>query len=138
MVSRCLALIATLQDFSNKTTINQHHQPQGLRMMCHFKRTKKMRPTERITPTMIDTRDQFLRLVCEELKISPLDVMSKRRDSRTSMARHLIMWGLHQYTEATTTQIGQLMGRDHATVCYGIGAVETNVTMPITKRQGKY
>lgn len=82
---------------------------------------------------MIDTRDQFLRLVCDELKISPLDVMSKRRDGRTSMARHLIMWGLHQYPEATTTQIGQLMGRDHATVCYGIGAVEINVTMPYHK-----
>lgn len=96
-----------------------------------------MRPIERITPTMIDTRDQFLRLVCDELKISPLDVMSKRRDSRTSMARHLVMWGLHQYTEATTTQIGHLMGRDHATVCYGIGAVETNVTMPYHKEARK-
>lgn len=89
-----------------------------------------MRPIERITPHMVDCRDQFLRLVCDEMHLNAIDVMSRKRTSRLTMARHIIIWGLHRYTDATSTQIGHLMMRDHATVLYAIGAVEDNLPMP--------
>lgn len=89
-----------------------------------------MRPIERITQKMFSDHAAYLRLVCDEMKVSALDVMSKKRDQRTTMARHLVMWALHRFTDATSTQIGNMMCRDHASVLYGIGAVEDNLRMP--------
>ncbi len=90
-----------------------------------------MRPIEHVTKQMAQDRDKFLKLVCDEMEVNALDVMSGRRGCRrVTMARHLVMWALHNYTYATSSQIGAAMGRDHATVLYGIGAVETVSKMP--------
>lgn len=89
-----------------------------------------MRSIEHVTKQMAQDRDEFLKLVCDEMEVSALCVMSRKRDRRTSMARHLVMWALHKYSYATSTQIGAILGRDHASVLYGIGAVETVSKMP--------
>ena len=92
---------------------------------------------EKVEPEMIAQRDEFIRLVCDELNVPAIDVMSKKRDARTSMARHIIMWAMHRYSTASSMQIGCLMGRDHASVLYGIGAVESNMLMPYHKELRK-
>jgi ATPase involved in DNA replication initiation len=89
-----------------------------------------MRPTDNVSKKMICDRDEFLRLVCDELNVSPLDVMGEKRDERTTRARHLVMWALHTCCKASKTQIGAAMGRNHATVLYALRAVDNAIETP--------
>lgn len=87
-----------------------------------------------ITQQMLEVRDELIALVGERLDIHPNAILSRRRDARTTMARHIVMWSLYKATEASTTQIGAMMGRDHASVVYAIGEVYNNMTMPYHKQ----
>jgi chromosomal replication initiation ATPase DnaA len=87
-----------------------------------------------ITQQMLTMRDELIAQVAERLDMHPNAIMSRRREARTTMARHIVMWSLYKATEASTTQIGAMMGRDHASVVYAIGEVYNNMTMPYHKQ----
>ena len=80
--------------------------------------------------TMIADRNKCLSMVCALMGVAPVAVMGRKRDQRTSMARHIVMWALrlHQYS---LPQIGFLMARNHGGVYYAIRKIEDNIALNV-------
>jgi chromosomal replication initiator protein len=52
--------------------------------------------------------------------LSPDDITGKKRDLKTSHARHVAMYLLRQQNHTNLSQIGKILGnRDHSTVVHG-------------------
>lgn len=64
-------------------------------------------------------RDDTLRMVCKELKVSPAAVIGKSRNPHIAMARHIVMWAL-QWQGLTQHEVGWLMARHHTAVTYAM------------------
>lgn len=78
---------------------------------------------------MVGNHDRYIRLVCDYLHVLPLAIMSRRRDSRTAMARHIVMWALYNHPDYSTPNIGWLMGRNSSCVHHAIIKVRDMVNM---------
>ena len=78
---------------------------------------------------MVGNRDRYIRLVCDYLHVLPLAIMSRRRDSRTAMARHIVMWALYNHPEYSTLDIGWLMGRNSSCVNHAVAKVRDMVNL---------
>ena len=100
-------------------------------MILHHRRLKTFSSDmeDKIT-TMIADRNKCLSMVCALMGVAPVAVMGRKRDQRTSMARHIVMWALrlHQYS---LPQIGFLMARNHGGVYYAIRKVEDNIALNV-------
>ena len=59
--------------------------------------------------------------------VDPELVRGKSRTRKVVLARQAAMYVLCQELELSTTQVGRLLRRDHATVCYGLQSVETRM-----------
>lgn len=68
---------------------------------------------------MTAMRDDTLRMVCKELKVSPVAVMGKGRNPHIAMARHIVMWAL-QWQGLTQHEVGWLMARHHTSANYAM------------------
>jgi len=69
-----------------------------------------------------------IRAVADYYAMSPEDITSKRRDLRTSRARHIVMYLLRQQNNCNLTEIGQILGdRDHSTVIHGCAKISSEI-----------
>jgi chromosomal replication initiator protein len=69
-----------------------------------------------------------IRAVADYYAISPEDITSKRRDLRTSRARHIVMYLLRQQNNCNLTEIGHILGdRDHSTVIHGCAKISSEI-----------
>lgn len=78
---------------------------------------------------MTAMRDETLRMVCKELKVSPAAVMGKGRNPHIAMARHIVMWALYNHPEYSTLDIGWLMGRNSSCVNHAVAKVRDMVNL---------
>jgi len=61
--------------------------------------------------------NMVMRLVCNQLKLNPIDLVGTRRTRDIVQGRHLVFYLLSEHTVLTLKQIGFPMGgRDHSTV----------------------
>ena len=82
-----------------------------------------MRPRQIISNDMLVKRNEFLVLVSNLTGVPVDDIMTNNRCGRISMARQLVMWALYELCSYTTTQVGILMRRNHATITYAVSHV---------------
>lgn len=75
---------------------------------------------EKNPPNKIITVHSIIRLVCKIEKVPRADMVSARRTSYLSNARHLVYYLAGTLTHCSLPQIGRLLGdRDHTTIMHG-------------------
>lgn len=76
-----------------------------------------------------------IRVVCETINVSEVDIVSHRRDARTCRARHLACYLMRVHTPLSLPMIGRRIGdRDHACVLRGIRRVEQRMQADVSFR----
>lgn len=74
------------------------------------------------------TLERFMELVSKQLDITPEEMRSKSRKQEIVMARQIVMYLTHKYTDEPLTAIGEMLGgRTHATVLHSCNVVEDQV-----------
>jgi chromosomal replication initiator protein len=69
--------------------------------------------------------DIIMRIVAEYFSLSPNDLKSKKRSQNIVHPRQLAMYIIHEFTEFSTTEIGNSFGnRDHSTVTHSLQQIE--------------
>ncbi|MCX6004274.1 MAG: chromosomal replication initiator protein DnaA [Chloroflexi bacterium] len=72
----------------------------------------------------------IINTVADYFAISPEVITSKKRDLKTSRARHIIMYLLRQQNHCTLAEIGRLLGgRDHTTVIHGCDKISSEISV---------
>lgn len=74
--------------------------------------------------------------VCRHLGVDPDDLTSKKRDRKTTYARHLVMYLLRELGRQPLSDIGRLLGgRDHSTVIHAVQRISQEIAcIPETRR----
>lgn len=62
----------------------------------------------------------IIRVVSSATGVSPIDLVSLRRDARTAKARQIVAWLARKLTVLSLPQIGARLGRDHTTILHAI------------------
>ena len=72
---------------------------------------------------------EIINAVANYFAISPDDIISKKRDLKTSRARHIAMYLLRQENHCNLAEIGKLLGgRNHATVIHGCQKISAEIS----------
>ena len=82
-----------------------------------------MKKTE-ITKEMTLSRDNWLKHISELTGIPCLDVMGRNRKTSIVIARHLLAWALYRLESYTLSEVGALLGRNHATIYHSVLEVD--------------
>ncbi|WP_018701427.1 helix-turn-helix domain-containing protein [Amorphus coralli] len=69
----------------------------------------------------------IIKVVCEHYGVSETEVLSSRRPTLTSEARHVSMWLAMKLTDLPSTSIGRLLGKDETTVRHGVQKVDRRI-----------
>ena len=90
-----------------------------------------MRPPIRITQQDVAIRDHALDIVCQVCgDVTPEEVLSKARSRRVSFARYLAMSLLSPKAGMTTSKVGMLFDRDHASVTHAVQVISDIRRLP--------
>lgn len=71
------------------------------------------------------TVDRILATVSKTYGISTEDIKAKKRTSSIVNARHVCIYLIRQLTDLSFSAIGEIFGRDHATIMSSFKKVET-------------
>ncbi len=83
-----------------------------------------------ITPNVskVITLNNIIQIVCEHYDISKEDIVGKKRMKSISMPRQVIMYLAREYTNLSTTAIGNSLGnRDHTTIIHGYEQIKNAI-----------
>jgi chromosomal replication initiator protein len=71
----------------------------------------------------------IINAVADYFAISPDDITGKKRDLKTSRARHIVMYLLRQQNHTNLSEIGKILGnRDHSTVIHGCEKISSAIS----------
>jgi chromosomal replication initiator protein len=74
------------------------------------------------------TAAAVINAVADYFAIPPDDITGKKRDLKTSRARHIVMYLLRQQNNTNLAEIGRVLGnRDHSTVIHGYNRIATDI-----------
>jgi chromosomal replication initiator protein len=74
------------------------------------------------------TAAAIINAVSDYFAIPPDDITGKKRDLKTSRARHIVMYLLRQQNNSNLAEIGRVLGnRDHSTVIHGYDRIATDI-----------
>jgi len=74
------------------------------------------------------TATAVINAVADYFAIPPDDITGKKRDLKTSRARHIVMYLLRQQNHTNLAEIGRVLGnRDHSTVIHGYDRIAMNI-----------
>ena len=71
--------------------------------------------------------ERVLKVVCRHYGISEDNIKSKNRTDTVANARHTAIYIIKELTDLTLNEIGNIFGRNHATVIASINKVNTNM-----------
>ena len=71
--------------------------------------------------------ERILKVVCRHYGISEENIKSKNRTDSVANARHTAIYIIKELTDLTLNEIGNIFGRNHATVIASINKVNTNL-----------
>ena len=71
--------------------------------------------------------ERILKVVCRHYGISEENIKSKNRTDTVANARHVAIYIIKELTDLTLNEIGNIFGRNHATVIASINKVNTNM-----------
>lgn len=78
------------------------------------------------TPNKI-TPQHILDVVCEHLSVKPEDIKSKKRNEDIVIPRQIVMYLCSEYTDYSSTKIGEFLGKDHSTVLHGVQKLKDDI-----------
>ncbi len=78
------------------------------------------------TPNKI-TPQHILDVVCEHLNIKPEEIKSKKRNEEIVIPRQIVMYLCSEYTDYSSTKIGEFLGKDHSTVLHGAQKLKDDI-----------
>ena len=105
-------------------TVRLHAKLDGVPVDEHLARRVLAEHPPKTDARQRPTAQQVMVVVAAVTGVSPEMLRGRRRDARTSRARHVLMHELDQHTDMKLQEIGQLLdGRDHSTVINGRDAV---------------
>ena len=80
---------------------------------------------------------QIIEVVAYSFQLTPADLVGRKRDKETALARQVAMYLLRQETKYSLEQIGdELGGRDHSTVIHACAKIADNIgSSPDLKRK---
>lgn len=74
------------------------------------------------------TAAAVINAVADYFAVPPDDITGKKRDLKTSRARHIVMYLLRQQNHTNLAEIGRILGnRDHSTVIHGYDRIAINI-----------
>jgi chromosomal replication initiator protein len=81
-----------------------------------------------IIPThkKVITPEFIISVVAEHYHMSPSDILSSKRDKAIAVPRQIAMYLCSEYTDNTISKIGEIFGRDHATVIHNVKKIKTD------------
>ena len=72
---------------------------------------------------------QIINTVADYYSLSPEDITGKKRDLKTSRARHVVMYLIRQQNHTSLAEIGAMLGnRDHSTVIHGCEKITGSIS----------
>ena len=71
--------------------------------------------------------ERILKVVCRHYGISEENIKSKNRTDSVANARHTAIYIIKELTDLTLNEIGNIFGRNHATVIASINKINTNI-----------
>ena len=71
--------------------------------------------------------ERILKVVCRHYGISEENIKSKNRTDTVANARHTAIYIIKELTDLTLNEIGNIFGRNHATVIASLNKVNTNL-----------
>ena len=82
-----------------------------------------------ITPkeARVISPDLIIKSVASYFSINPDDIRGDKRDNKIAYPRQLAMYLIREMTNTKLKIIGNLLGKDHSTVMYGIKKIENSV-----------
>ena len=83
-----------------------------------------MRQTNKITTEMLDDRNRYLMVISNLTDVPSDAILGKSRLTDIVTARHLLMWALTFRCGYSTTAVGIMLHRDHASVVNGRRSIE--------------
>lgn len=75
-------------------------------------------------PQVALSPEETVKLVARHLGVDEGELLGRGRSKEVAMARQILMYLLRHVCDLSLPQIGELLGRDHTTVIYGIEKVE--------------
>lgn len=72
--------------------------------------------------------EKVIALVARYYATTVEDIHSQSRANKISSIRQVAMWALYLYSGLTYKQIGKMLGRDHATIRYGVTRAQSNLS----------
>ncbi len=78
---------------------------------------------------------ETVRLVARHLGVDENELLGRGRSKEVAMARQILMYLLRNVCDLSLPQIGELLGRDHTTVIYGVEKVEKLIEMDDSVRR---
>jgi chromosomal replication initiator protein len=79
------------------------------------------------TPTAMEpwSVELIIRVTAQACNVTPLDILSQRREPRTVLARHTAMWLAHKLTLRTYVEIARAFNRhEHSAVRYAVRRID--------------
>jgi chromosomal replication initiator protein len=74
------------------------------------------------------TAAAVINAVSDYFAVPPDDITGRKRDLKTSRARHIVMYLLRQQNNTNLADIGRVLGnRDHSTVIHGYDRIATDI-----------
>ena len=71
--------------------------------------------------------ERILKVVCRHYGVSEENIKSKNRTDSVANARHTAIYIIKELTDLTLNEIGNIFGRNHATVIASINKINTNI-----------
>ncbi len=68
--------------------------------------------------------ETIIRMVAPTFGVTPLDVLSHRRDKQAVRARHVAIWLARRLTPHPLPLLGRLFDRDHTSVMHAISRID--------------
>ena len=104
-------------------TVNSDRQKQSSRFL-RGKRGGRNDAVERDAHFVLIHRVQYIQhildVVCEHLNVKPEDIKSKKRNEDIVIPRQIVMYLCSEYTDYSSTKIGEFLNKDHSTVLHGV------------------
>lgn len=122
---------ARAAEILNKLLENQTDNP-DYSLPYSIKELKQavLRANALLQPAVKPTLEGLLEAVMHDTGTTREVLSLKCRCSDYSEARYAYFWLAHEYTDASLTQIGSLVNRDHCMVIYGVHRVDDYLKTP--------
>ena len=118
----------SMQFTYNPTALIEHNQTLGNLPVLAGNKPSKLSKLAKVELRGSKHTDynKIFELIAIKLHVSKEEIMSKRRDKNTSLARQIIMYSLIKKYGLSTTKVGKLIGgRTHPTVLHAIKSIQS-------------